>query len=100
MVYALEERDAFLSKDPYVQKFDAERILCAICDRWISVSPDNHLDAVQGWLQHRAYCQKFGPVTSHPAGADYSEFPRQRLQQYVPRVASDGVCSPLIYFLF
>ncbi|KAG6335796.1 hypothetical protein ID866_3292 [Astraeus odoratus] len=31
--YALDERNAILSKDPDVRKFDAERILCNKCDR-------------------------------------------------------------------
>ncbi|KAF8327836.1 hypothetical protein F5887DRAFT_1189849 [Amanita rubescens] len=57
-VYALEERNALFSKDPDVRKFDAERVLCSICDKWLSVNPDDHLQAVQKWLQHRAACQR------------------------------------------
>ncbi|KAG6841527.1 hypothetical protein C0991_010141 [Blastosporella zonata] len=56
-VYALEERNALFSKDPDVRKFDAERVLCNICDNWFPLNPDNHLAAVQTWLQHRAACQ-------------------------------------------
>ncbi|KAG2141826.1 hypothetical protein DEU56DRAFT_794861 [Suillus clintonianus] len=55
---ALEERNSLLSKDPDVRKFDAERVLCNTCDRWIQVSPENHMQAVQKWLQHRSSCQK------------------------------------------
>ena len=57
-IYALEERNALFSKDPDVRKFDAERVLCSICDKWLSVNPDDHLQAVQKWLQHRAACQR------------------------------------------
>ncbi|KAF8635144.1 hypothetical protein AX15_000525 [Amanita polypyramis BW_CC] len=57
-VYALEERNALFSKDPDVRKFDAERVLCSMCDKWLSVNPDDHLQAVQKWLQHRAACQR------------------------------------------
>ncbi|KAG9313266.1 hypothetical protein JVU11DRAFT_6731 [Chiua virens] len=56
--YGLDERNALLSKDPDVRKFDAERILCNICDQWLPVSPENHMQAVQKWLQHRSACQK------------------------------------------
>ena len=57
-VYALEERNTLFSKDPDVRKFDAERLLCNICDKWMNVPSDDHLQAVQKWLQHRASCQK------------------------------------------
>ncbi|KAH7891025.1 hypothetical protein F5I97DRAFT_120467 [Phlebopus sp. FC_14] len=66
--YALEERNSLLSKDPDVRKFDAERVLCNICDRWIAVSPENHMQAMQKWLQHRSTCQKSGgPSASSPS---------------------------------
>ncbi|KAL4065716.1 hypothetical protein V8B97DRAFT_2025625 [Scleroderma yunnanense] len=58
--YALEERNNLLSKDPDVRKFDAERVLCNRCDRWIAVSPENHMQAVQKWLHHRSTCPKSG----------------------------------------
>ena len=57
-VYALEERNTLFSKDPDVRKFDAERLLCNMCDKWMNVPSDDHLQAVQKWLQHRASCQK------------------------------------------
>ncbi|KAJ7817229.1 hypothetical protein B0H13DRAFT_1923065 [Mycena leptocephala] len=57
-VYALEERNAMFAKDPDVRKFDSERILCGMCDKWLSTPPDDHLSAVQVWMQHRATCQK------------------------------------------
>ncbi|KAJ7278238.1 hypothetical protein C8J57DRAFT_1222097 [Mycena rebaudengoi] len=57
-VYALEERNSLFAKDPDVRKFDAERLLCNMCDKWLSINPDDHLQAVQCWLQHRASCQK------------------------------------------
>ncbi|KAF8878382.1 hypothetical protein CPB84DRAFT_1817510 [Gymnopilus junonius] len=54
-----QRRSKYLfSKDPDVRKFDPERILCNSCDKWISVPPDDHLQAVQHWLQHRASCQR------------------------------------------
>lgn len=63
---ALEERNSLLAKDPDVRKFDAERILCNTCDRWIPVSPENHMQAVQKWLQHRSSCQKDAGQPSGP----------------------------------
>ncbi|KAJ8584628.1 hypothetical protein M405DRAFT_773923 [Rhizopogon salebrosus TDB-379] len=63
---ALEERNEMLAKDPEVRKFDAERILCNTCDRWIPVSPENHMQAVQKWLQHRSSCHKGAGQSSGP----------------------------------
>ncbi|KAJ6471826.1 hypothetical protein C8R47DRAFT_1297267 [Mycena vitilis] len=56
--YALEERNAMLAKDPDVRKFDAERILCGMCDKWLTTPMDDNLGAVHVWLQHRSTCQK------------------------------------------
>ncbi|KIJ65368.1 hypothetical protein HYDPIDRAFT_110409 [Hydnomerulius pinastri MD-312] len=75
--YALDERNALLAKDPDVRKFDAERVLCNICDRWIAVSPENHMQAVQKWLHHRSTCQKAaGPSTSSPSQPEASSSSR------------------------
>ncbi|KAJ7574160.1 hypothetical protein C8J56DRAFT_1173075 [Mycena floridula] len=57
-VYGLEERNTLFPKDPDIRKFDAERVLCATCDKWIPINPDDHLSAVQIWLQHRSGCNK------------------------------------------
>ena len=57
-VWRLEERNTILSNDPEVRKFDAGRILCDICDRWLNVHPENHSEALQQWVSHRAACQK------------------------------------------
>lgn len=54
--YAMAERTALLARDPDVRKFDAERLLCNLCDRWLPLPPDDHLAAVQSWLAHRAAC--------------------------------------------
>ncbi|KAJ7107001.1 hypothetical protein C8R44DRAFT_834277 [Mycena epipterygia] len=56
-VYAQDERNAMFGKDPDVRKFDPERLLCAMCDKWVTTPPDDHL-ASQVWAQHRATCQK------------------------------------------
>ncbi|KAJ7734448.1 hypothetical protein B0H16DRAFT_1380722 [Mycena metata] len=65
-VYALEERNAMFTKDPDVRKFDSERILCGMCDKWLTTPTDDHLGAVQVWVQHRAACQK---TQQHPHSA-------------------------------
>ncbi|KJA16554.1 hypothetical protein HYPSUDRAFT_289188 [Hypholoma sublateritium FD-334 SS-4] len=58
--YALAERTALLARDPDVRKFDAERLLCNLCDRWLPLPPEDHLAAVQSWLAHRAACGRRG----------------------------------------
>ncbi|KAF9073299.1 hypothetical protein BDP27DRAFT_1360483 [Rhodocollybia butyracea] len=66
--YALDERNSLFSKDPDVRKFDAERVLCAVCDQWIPINPEDHLQAVQTWLTHRGECAKraVGAVSGTP----------------------------------
>lgn len=64
-VYALEERNQFFARDPDIRKFDAERVLCGLCDTWI-VIPHEHARAIERWLQHRADCQK-SKAASSPA---------------------------------
>jgi len=63
--YTMDERNSMFSKDPDVRKYDAERVLCRMCDQWIGLPIDDHLQAVQKWVQHRASCQK--PPTSNEA---------------------------------
>ncbi|KAF5386817.1 hypothetical protein D9615_002139 [Tricholomella constricta] len=46
-IYALDERNALLFKNPDVRKFGAKRVLCNMCDAWISLNPEDHLQAVQ-----------------------------------------------------
>ncbi|KAJ7732359.1 hypothetical protein DFH07DRAFT_871080 [Mycena maculata] len=71
-VYALGERNALFAKDPDVRKFDSERLLCGMCDKWLAMPPDD-LGAVQLWLQHRESCQKTSeerkPVVTPPPTA-------------------------------
>jgi len=52
-------RRAF-AKHTDVRKFGSERILCARCDKWLSVSDEDHPRpaVVQISLQHRDACQK------------------------------------------
>ncbi|KAK1215550.1 hypothetical protein PQX77_021853 [Marasmius sp. AFHP31] len=66
--YALEERNSLFSKDPDVRKFDAERVLCGECDEWISINPEDHLQAVQKWLSHKSSCQKMLARNAYVAG--------------------------------
>ncbi|KAF8194518.1 hypothetical protein BJ912DRAFT_1021349 [Pholiota molesta] len=76
--YALSERNSLFAKDPDVRKFDPERLLCNICDRWLSLPPDDHLGAVQRWLSHRAACGRASgqPVDMHPPTAPGDASPR------------------------
>ncbi|KAF9038870.1 hypothetical protein BDZ89DRAFT_404472 [Hymenopellis radicata] len=52
--YALQQRNKSLEKDPDARKFDAERVLCAVCDTWIQVPvPDER----QVWQAHKTACR-------------------------------------------
>ncbi|KAF6750703.1 hypothetical protein DFP72DRAFT_1013170 [Ephemerocybe angulata] len=72
--YALEERNTLFTKDPDIRKFDAERVLCNRCDQWLGVPADDHRQAVQKWLVHRAACGG-GRAGSHPSSSGPSSHP-------------------------
>ena len=54
----LDQRDTVLSSDPDVRKFDAERVLCGMCDRWVNLASESNAESLQRWFQHRSACQK------------------------------------------
>ncbi|KAJ7711088.1 hypothetical protein B0H14DRAFT_3640292 [Mycena olivaceomarginata] len=84
-IYALEERNATFQKDPDVRKFDAERILCGMCDKWLSIPVDDHPTAVQIWLHHRGTCQKtVSALKNVIANATPVPVPRRRTARSVP----------------
>ncbi|KAJ6611107.1 hypothetical protein B0H10DRAFT_2165898 [Mycena sp. CBHHK59/15] len=50
------DRNAALAKDPAVRKFDAERLLCGVCHKWLTLPPEDHAQALAAWHAHRAAC--------------------------------------------
>ncbi|EGN96943.1 hypothetical protein SERLA73DRAFT_161883 [Serpula lacrymans var. lacrymans S7.3] len=83
-VYALEERNSMFAKDPDIRKFDAERVLCNSCDRWIPISPEDHMQAVQKWLQHRSTCQKLLAAPPHEQGSSRSISHSKTIDKVLP----------------
>lgn len=79
-IYALEERNKILSSDPYVRKYDAERVLCSICDVWLSLNADDHLQAIETWNHHRASCCKTSSSSpTSPRDTSINSVTRKRL---------------------
>ncbi|KAI5120185.1 hypothetical protein M0805_002653 [Coniferiporia weirii] len=76
---AAEGRNAILLGDPDVRRFDAERVMCAHCDRWIPIRADGGFDALQSWHAHREEC----PETRSEPGLTSPG-----------RTATNGVASP------
>jgi hypothetical protein len=50
-----EERIDYLRADPYVAKFEAYRVLCASCDKWIRLRPNSTYCSIP-WDAHRKSC--------------------------------------------
>ncbi|KAI0766129.1 hypothetical protein BD413DRAFT_571558 [Trametes elegans] len=50
-----EERIEYLRTDPYVAKFEAYRVLCASCDKWIRLRPNSTYCSIP-WDAHRKSC--------------------------------------------
>ncbi|KAG7445071.1 uncharacterized protein BT62DRAFT_933487 [Guyanagaster necrorhizus] len=70
--YALEQRNAAFSKDPDVRKFDAERVLCAICDCWVPVPvPDDG----ELWAHHRTACRARSLSDHHHSSSNQNANP-------------------------
>jgi hypothetical protein len=49
------ERIEYLREDPYVAKFEAYRVLCASCDKWIRLRPNSTYCSIP-WDAHRKSC--------------------------------------------
>ncbi|KAF6741517.1 hypothetical protein DFP72DRAFT_833203, partial [Ephemerocybe angulata] len=80
--YTLEERNTLFTKDPDIRKFDAERVLCNRCDQWLGVPADDHRQAVQKWLVHRAACGGGQGAGRAGSGEHQLENQQQRQQQH------------------
>ena len=50
-----QERIEYLRSDPYVAKFEAYRVLCASCDKWIRLRPNSTYCSIP-WDAHRKSC--------------------------------------------
>ncbi|TBU24181.1 hypothetical protein BD311DRAFT_730013 [Dichomitus squalens] len=50
-----EERIEYLRTDPYVAKYEAYRVLCASCDKWIRLRPNSTYCSIP-WDAHRKSC--------------------------------------------
>ncbi|KAI0954778.1 hypothetical protein AcW1_006564 [Taiwanofungus camphoratus] len=50
-----EERIEYLRSDPYVAQFEAYRVLCASCDKWIRLRPNSTYCSIP-WDAHRKSC--------------------------------------------
>jgi len=50
-----EERIEYLRADPYVAQFEAYRVLCASCNKWIRLRPNSTYCSIP-WDAHRKSC--------------------------------------------
>ncbi|KAI0332675.1 hypothetical protein GY45DRAFT_1335357 [Cubamyces sp. BRFM 1775] len=69
--HPVDDRNAVLSSDPNVKRFDNERVLCRVCEKWISIATENNAAAIKMWMQHRSECQ---PLSNAGPGASTSKF--------------------------
>ncbi|KAL7280665.1 hypothetical protein ACG7TL_005604 [Trametes sanguinea] len=69
--HPVNDRTAVFASDPNVKRFDNERVLCRVCEKWIPIETDSNEDAIKMWMHHRSECQ---PVTSPGPGASTSKF--------------------------
>lgn len=50
-----QERIEYFETDPYVAKFEAYRVLCASCDKWIQLRRNCKYSSIP-WDLHRKNC--------------------------------------------
>jgi hypothetical protein len=50
-----EERIEYLRSDPYVAQFEAYKVLCKSCDKWIRLRPNSTYCSIP-WDAHRKSC--------------------------------------------
>ncbi|KAL1940721.1 hypothetical protein VTO73DRAFT_7762 [Trametes versicolor] len=67
----VDDRNAMFTSDPNIKRFDSERVLCRICEKWVSIVSENNAAAVKMWMQHRSACQ---PASSPGPGSSTSKF--------------------------
>ena len=60
-----EERIDYLKSDPYVSEFEAYRVLCASCDKWIRLRPNSTYCSIP-WDAHRKSCLAKKMWVIHP----------------------------------
>ncbi|KAF7968535.1 hypothetical protein HWV62_30147 [Athelia sp. TMB] len=69
-----EERISYLRSDPYVSKFEAYRVLCAACDKWIRLRPNSTYCSIP-WDAHRKSClAKRAPTVNATASEERDSF--------------------------
>lgn len=56
------------ANDPYVRKFDAERVLCKMCETWVALGADDNAQAVRAWAKHKASCVQAKNASAPVAG--------------------------------
>ncbi|KAJ7052083.1 hypothetical protein C8F01DRAFT_633879 [Mycena amicta] len=60
-----EQRIAYLAQDSYVAQFEAFRVLCKGCDRWIRLRPNSTYCSIP-WDAHRKSCLQRRRITVDP----------------------------------
>nr|GAT59510.1 predicted protein [Mycena chlorophos] len=104
-----EERIAYLRADQHVAQFEAYRVLCASCDKWIRLRPNSTYCSIP-WDAHRKSClaKKAGATSQHanpnprppPAPTYPTAFEEITRDAHVRRVETDrvmcGICDKWI----
>ncbi|KAI0741382.1 hypothetical protein C8Q80DRAFT_132696 [Daedaleopsis nitida] len=98
-----EERIDYLRSDPYVAKFEAYRVLCASCDKWIRLRPNSTYCSIP-WDAHRKSClakrvgknahppnERSAAFTSDPTVKRYdnSRVQCRNCERWIPLLADD-----------
>ncbi|KLO07147.1 hypothetical protein SCHPADRAFT_662155 [Schizopora paradoxa] len=70
------ERIAYLASDPYVAEFEAYRVRCGACQRWIRLRPNSTYCSIP-WDAHRRSClaKRGGGAAAPPNGSNTGRKP-------------------------
>ncbi|KAH9851970.1 hypothetical protein C2E23DRAFT_860280 [Lenzites betulinus] len=63
----VEEDGAEFGADPRIKRSEGERVLCRVCDKWVTTAADDEAGAGELWRQHTAVCQPAAAAAAGPA---------------------------------
>ncbi|KAJ7056811.1 hypothetical protein C8F01DRAFT_1155129 [Mycena amicta] len=82
-----------ITRDPDVRRVEPDRMMCGICEKWLSLPPDDPAAAVQVWHAHRNGCQKTAsalrnvaspPTENHSVSSPQPSGPNQPVRLPLP----------------
>ncbi|KAJ7636212.1 hypothetical protein FB45DRAFT_828517 [Roridomyces roridus] len=88
---------AVFAKDPNVRKFDAERLLCGLCDKWIALPADDvdGSNSIGVWQHHRETCLNTVSALKNVVGSNMQQDAEEERKPVVTPPRPSSADAPL-----